>query len=308
MLKDITTEVREGINTIHDALEFGGLNWKVEKKGIYNELGQRIPNHYRTARSDNNDTLGIVGNQYEVYQNDEALSFIDNLLGIGLTKLNRIGSFSMGRRIVANIQIKDDEGGSEVDPIEKNMVITNSHDGSSPVLVLCTDTRVVCQNTLELAIREAKNKFSVKHTRSMREKMHIAEDIFAKSIKYFQETNNFYNHLKDVTFTEKQLRELVGRVYGFDATDKDLSTRSDNILEEVTELSYTGKGTDLPNVRGTAWGAYNAVTEYLDHYSTNRVHEGRNASDVKFESIYFGSIAQKRHKLANEIREMVAIG
>lgn len=313
-----------GFMTMREALEKGGLDWLVEKKAIYNESGEVIPNYWSNTRVTDNKSLGIVGDRYQVLQNIDALDFLDTLVGAGQAIYDTVASLKNGRRIFAAVKVPNDRVNA-TDRIEKYLLVTNSHDGSSPIQVLATDIRVVCNNTLTAALKGTQNCFSVRHTTNLQSKMHEAERILEKSLKYFQKFEETLDIMKDKSFSESQLKETVAKVYGFEipaeqrltiadiiaggcvADAEELSTRQKNIMKDIVELSYTGIGTDLDGVKGTAYGAYNAITEYLDHYSTNRVHGSRDLADVKVDAIHYGSVAEKRQKAFDVIQEMALI-
>ena len=133
-----------------EALELAGLNWQVESRNIYSGTGAMIPGYRANVRSTDDAVLGVVSDRYRIVQNEEAFQFTDDLLGEGVT-YETAGSLQGGKKVwmLARLPRKYLIAGDQVVPY---LVIFNSHDGSSGVKVAMTPIRVVCQNTLNLAL------------------------------------------------------------------------------------------------------------------------------------------------------------
>lgn len=137
-----------------EALELAGLDWQVESRNIYSGTGAMIPGYRANVRSTDEAVLGVVSDRYRIVQNEEAFQFTDDLLGEGVT-YETAGSLQGGKKVwmLAKLPEKYIIAGDEVTPY---LVFFNSHDGSSGVKVAMTPIRVVCQNTLNLALGTAK--------------------------------------------------------------------------------------------------------------------------------------------------------
>ncbi len=137
-----------------EALELAGLDWQVESRNIYSGTGTMIPGYRANVRSTDDAVLGVVSDRYRIVQNEEAFQFTDDLLGEGVT-YETAGSLQGGKKVcmLAKMPEKYIIAGDEVTPY---LVFFNSHDGSSGVKVAMTPVRVVCQNTLNLALGTAK--------------------------------------------------------------------------------------------------------------------------------------------------------
>ena len=140
-----------------EALELAGLDWQVESRNIYSGTGAMIPGHRANVRSTDDAVLGVVSDRYRIVQNEEAFQFTDDLLGEGVT-YETAGSLQGGKKVwmLARLPRKYLIAGDQVVPY---LVIFNSHDGSSGVKVAMTPIRVVCQNTLNLALNTAKRSW-----------------------------------------------------------------------------------------------------------------------------------------------------
>ncbi len=166
------TRVEEAPNS-KEALILAGLNWNVYQSPIWTEKETMIPGYKANIRDADDKVLGVVTDRYKVIQNSEAFSFTDDLLGDGVT-FETAGSLQEGRRtwILAKMPQRFIIAGDEITPY---LVFMNSHDGSGAVKVAMTPIRVVCQNTLNLALRDAKRSWSTHHTGKIETKMQQAK-------------------------------------------------------------------------------------------------------------------------------------
>ena len=141
-----------------EAVRLAGLDWKVEQKDVYTAGGQLIPGYKANVRDSDQSVLGVVSDRYQVVQNEEAFAFTDELLGQGI-RYETAGSLQGGRRtfILAKLPERFIIAGDEITPY---FVIMNSHDGSCSIKAAMTPVRVVCQNTLNLALRTAKRTWT----------------------------------------------------------------------------------------------------------------------------------------------------
>ena len=148
-----------------EALELAGLDWQVESRNIYSGTGAIIPGYRANVRSTDDAVLGVVSDRYRIVQNEEAFQFTDDLLGEGVT-YETAGSLQGGKKVwmLARLPRKYLIAGDQVEPY---LVIFNSHDGSSGVKVAMTPIRVVCQNTLNLALNTAKRSWTARHTENV---------------------------------------------------------------------------------------------------------------------------------------------
>ena len=148
-----------------EALELAGLDWQVESRNIYSGTGAMIPGYRANVRSTDDAVLGVVSDRYRIVQNEEAFQFTDDLLGEGVT-YETAGSLQGGKKVwmLARLPRKYLIAGDQVVPY---LVIFNSHDGSSGVKVATTPIRVVCQNTLNLALNTAKRSWTARHTENV---------------------------------------------------------------------------------------------------------------------------------------------
>jgi len=298
----IGTSVVEA-ETAQEALIASALNWTVEKVPLFADVSGkkvRVPERFATVRSDTGAALGVVGKSYRPVQNVEALNFMDSIIQAKEATYESAGSLNGGRIVWMTAKLPTIAG---IDPVDKYLLLTTSHDGTTPVMAAAIALRIWCANQIQAAIRKARNKFRIRHTTNVEFKIEEARKALAGSLSYFHEVDEIYNRLKQVKFSQDKLVELVEKVFAHELDPDERSnrqnTRLDNITSEIIRLADLGMGTELPGVRGTAWGAFNAITEYLDHYTTPKGKKA-NEDERLINSAWFGSIALKTQKAFDE--------
>ena len=152
-----------------DAIQLAGLDWLISQKDVYTDSGVQIPGYKANIRSTDQSVLGVVSDRYQIVQNEDAFAFTDGLLGEGVT-YETAGSLQGGRRtfILARLPERFIIAGDEIMPY---FVIMNSHDGSCSVKAAMTPVRVVCQNTLNLALKTAKRTWTARHTSNIMDRI-----------------------------------------------------------------------------------------------------------------------------------------
>lgn len=167
-----------------EALELAGLDWQVESRNIYSGTGAMIPGYRANVRSTDDAVLGVVSDRYRIVQNEEAFQFTDDLLGEGVT-YETAGSLQGGKKVwmLARLPRKYLIAGDQVVPY---LVIFNSHDGSSGVKVAMTPIRVVCQNTLNLALNTAKRSWTARHTENVLLRVQDARETLQLASNYIK--------------------------------------------------------------------------------------------------------------------------
>lgn len=300
----------EGLMTAKEALTKGGLDWTVElqpAKVTYNGKTVVVPGKYVPVRTTDGRPLGVVGASYKPVQNIDALNFMDDIIGRGEAVYETVGTLGKGQLIWMLAKIPASY--NSVDPIERYMLMSTSHNGISPIMVAALDFRIWCANQIQAAIRKAKNKFRIRHTTNVELKMADARRAFDGSVKYFNEMDVIFGRMKEVKFTQSQLITLVTKVFGAEVGEGETRSnrqvnRLESIQEEIVNLSLNGLGTHLPGVKGTAWGAYNAVTEYLDHHTKIKGGKGASAEEKLLGSAWFGTVGMKTQKAFDTVVEM----
>ena len=195
-----------------EALNQAGLDWKVEQTDVYAASGERILGYKANIRDIDRSVLGIVGDRYKIVQNEEAFAFTDGLLGEGV-KYETAGSLAGGKIVwmLAKLPEKYIISG---DAIEPYLVFCNSHDGSGAIRVAMTPVRVVCQNTLNLALKGASRVWSARHTENVMSRMDEARETLQLANAYMSQLGRSINELQAKKLTDKKVLAMIDYVYG----------------------------------------------------------------------------------------------
>jgi phage/plasmid-like protein (TIGR03299 family) len=259
--------------SIADAIEASGLGWRVAKEPLTvdrsnDPLAGETPYEpfdgwYATVRQDTREVLGIVGERYEVVQNHEAFAFLDQLIGSSL-HFETAGSLSSGRQVWVLTTLPDhlDVGG---DTVSRYVLLQNSHDGSTAVTVATTPIRVVCRNTLTWALHEARQKFTLRHTETVKHRVQEARRVLDISIDYYKQFKAIGDRLASERCTERQLRAALDELYPLGRTDY-ASSRARRSREQrrATIIELFLHGDTQGNAPASKWAAVNAIVEYQD--------------------------------------------
>jgi phage/plasmid-like protein (TIGR03299 family) len=298
--------------TAAEALSAAGLDWKVTKEPIYLAGGQKIERQYATVRSDTKKALGIVGEVYRPLQNKEAFSFFDAVVGEKSAIYHTAGALGDGERVWLLAKLPGYIRVIGDDVAEKYLLLTNTHNGTTTADILFTPVRVVCQNTLNIALQDATRatrKQKVRHTRSIGLRVGDVRKGLGIINERFGQFEAQAQALVKVQLNQAGLDNYFKAIGLLPQKDQDIaamSTRAKNIIEEVTKMFEHGKGNDLPGVKGTAWGAFNAVTEWVDYVrSTKGGEDARGRQESRATSLLFGSGALLKQKAWDAAQDLV---
>lgn len=293
--------VVEKAATSAEAIKLAGLDYKVEKKPIFimskdGRSNIEVPDKFATVRMDTYTPLGTVGNRYTVLQNVEAFNLTDALAGVKEAFYHTAGALGHGEIVWILAKLKGVIEVVKGDITEKYLLLMNRHDGMGTVIIKWTGIRVVCQNTLDMALSNTDGEIStsLRHTISMGskiEEVRKALGIISAKEKIFAEASK---RLAAVQLTseawENYLKALKLAPEG-DEKDGRTKTVLTRTMEQVSELFEKGHGNDLPGVKGTLWGGFNAVVEYIDFYRRSTGSDENRAKSILLGS---GSILKQK--------------
>jgi phage/plasmid-like protein (TIGR03299 family) len=274
------------------ACEKAGLDWDVELVPLVTADTQAKVENKAVRRSSDGRILGVVGPRFSVLQNRDAFQWFQPFLDARQAALHTAGSLRDGSRVWVLAKLnRDPLVIAEGDEVEKFILLSHGHDGSLAVRVGFTPIRVVCSNTLAMAHGSTASKLiRVKHTRDVLENLANVRELMNLANQEFEATAEQYRLLARRGISQADLRKYVQRVLKVE-DGQEVSTRTKNTIEEIIALAETGRGNDLPSVRGSWWTAYNAVSEWLSY------SRGRNQG-TRLDSLWFGdSAAMNRHAL-----------
>ncbi len=282
--------------TAREAIEAAGLDYLAELKAITTTDDVPVPSRKAVVRSDSGDVLGVVGNSYVPVQNYQAFGFLDAVVSDGSLRYHTAGALGKGERVWMLAKLPDDirvKGSDDI--IEKYLLLSNSHDGSSSLRVHFTPIRVVCANTLAIAARNGRGQgVSIIHKGDLTSKVRQAQEVLGLATRFYDDVQQQIDRLARHFPSPRQLEEYFRQVYP-DSPDGP-STRATNIREEFLRLFEQGIGHDMPEIRHTTWTALNAVTEYVDHYRSTRGKTPQDRASNRLESAWFGSGARLKER------------
>lgn len=250
----------EDAPTSADALRLAGLDWTVEQKDIQLCGGAKIQNYKANVRSTDKKVLGVVTDRYRIVQNREAFEFTDSLIGSDV-RYETAGSLNGGKKIWLLAKLPETE--IVGDKTEPYLCFSNTHDGSGAIRVCMTPIRVVCNNTLNLALDGAKRAWSVRHTGDLQRKMHEARICLYMANTYMNALAEQADHMANTTVTDDQIRQILNELFPSDehSTQRELQ----NIQKLKDEFMICYYAPDILKFRETAWGAVNAMSDMLSH-------------------------------------------
>ncbi len=250
-----------------DALRLAGLDWQVVQQPIYTEGKELISGYKANVRDSDKKVLGVVSERYRIIQNEEAFSFTDALLGQGV-RYETAGSLQEGRKVwlLARLPREYIMSGEHISPY---LVFSNTHDGSSAVKVALTPVRVVCNNTLNLALDTAKRSWSMIHTGNIRDKIKEAEDTLFRAEKYMERLGKELEDLRGREITDGQIREYIEQLLPIEEDATPIQSRNIIRLRKDMERRYFD-APDLQDVGGNAYRFINAVSDFATHASPLR--------------------------------------
>ena len=267
------TRVEEAPNSA-DAIRLAELDWRVESNPIYDMYGKEIPGFVANTRSSDNSVLGIVSPQYKIVQNSKAFEFTDSLLDEGVV-YETAGSLKDGKMIwllakMPQQKILDDA----FDPY---ICFTNSHDGTGAVKVCMTPVRVVCNNTLNLALSTAKRSWSARHMGNIDSKLEEARHTLGLANDYMKSLEEEADRLANIQVNDSQILKMFDELYPVTAETTARKIENINTIKDNFFRCY--EMPDISQFKNTAWGVINAISDQATHSNPGRMTQKYNENN-----------------------------
>lgn len=279
--------------TSEAALIYAGLDWEVIQEDVYTEERIFIPGYKVNLRDRDGAVLGIVSDRYRVVQNAEAFRFTDDLLGEGVT-YETAGSLNGGRKtwMLAKLPQRYIISGDEITPY---LVVMNSHDGSSGIKVAMTPIRVVCQNTLNLALASAKRIWTTKHTTNVMGRVHEAQVTLGLAEKYMTALGREIDLLSDIRLSDRIAKEFLDEMFPVTDDMSDLQRRNNSRMREDLEYRYYD-APDLDHIGKNGYRFINAVSDFATH--AEPIRKTKNYNENLFQRTVEGNpLIDKAYKM-----------
>lgn len=316
--------VVRGQPTSAEALRLAKLDWTVSVEPVCLPDGNggfiEIPESFATvrddlARTDYRRALGVVGNRYVPIQNSEGFDIADEIAGAAGARFETAGSLRNGKTVFMTMVMPDSIKVVD-DTILPYILISTTHDGTGSEKITYTPTRVVCANTLAVALSEsAKIKshksWSIRHTANKNERTRQAVDAIKRGNEYFGRHADSMRGLAAAKVDSRFASAFAQALF----PDPKEKTARNSMPEKRAEIgrlfSYKQKGANQAAAKGTAYGLFNALAEYIDHSRGTRVVGNATAGESRFDSTMFGSgaaLKQAGYGLLTRVLELEPAG
>lgn len=266
-----------------DALRLAGLDWKVEQKPLFTSKGI-VEGYKANIRDTDGQVLGVVSERYKIIQNTEAFAFTDELLGEGV-RYETAGSLQNGKKIwlLARMPREFIISGERISPY---LVFSNTHDGSGAVRVAVTPVRVVCNNTLNLALQTASRSFSMIHTGDVKGKVTEARETLFMAETYMENLGKEIENLRRQKMSDHQVREYIEMLLPLEKDASGLTEKNINRLRNDLAARYYD-APDLKEVGKSAYRFINAVSDFATH--AEPIRRTRNYQENLFMKTFEGN-------------------
>lgn len=254
---NIGSDIRKA-STVQEALELSGLNYTVEKVPVYLDNGLQVPGAFCTKREDSDVTYGVVGSQFEIVQNIEGFDFINNMVPEGL-KFLKAGENKKFIYIIAQLPSIDVLG----DEVAPHIIFQNSHSGSTTLKATIAPLRIVCENQFNMTFKKANNKISLRHTKSIKGRLHTAQEVLIQSSEYLSEFQKSALLMAQKKVSKSQVDDLMDKI--FYIKEEFTPTQVRRVEEKRDKFLKAYQAEDNQNFIGTQWGLVNAYTDFVTH-------------------------------------------
>ncbi|MCO5399748.1 DUF932 domain-containing protein [Ralstonia soli] len=288
--------------------EHAGMNWTIESSEVRFVSGvgnigaiHAFPAQKVLYRSDTKAPLSVVSARYQVVQPAEILEFYRDLTEVGGFELETAGVLKSGKKLWALAKTGQTGMLKGKDKVDGYLLLATACDGSLATTAQFTSVRVVCNNTLQIALGEGTGVVKVPHrsqfdAQAVKRQLGIAVsswDAFMARTKALAERK----------VTDSAAEAFFRRVLTYSTTtgdDRDTLAVNERAIKAVGQLyGGRGKGAGLPSASGTAWGLLNSVTEYVDH------HRRARSGDHRLDAAWFGAGAALKQKAFEEALKLV---
>lgn len=290
--------------TWEEAMNEALLDWTVSKVQLAHPLREgAMVDAWGIFRDDTQEFLGVTGKDYRPLQNEYAFEFVDAILeAAGEAHYVTAGALGQGEKIWCLAQIGS---GFEVVPGDKHetyLLFTTSHDRSQAATCKVVTTRVVCQNTLSMALGEQGAFLKIRHTSNMDRKMEQAKKLVTGATMQVQDIEDKLRTLATRRLSQDSYMTIMTRLFGDAETGMMTKMALDRITEVTTLFDKNDGKEGFKEVYGTAYGLLNAITEHTDHFRQTFVGTERN-DEARASSALFNSGAKLKEQALEVILE-----
>jgi len=285
--------------SIEEWKKVAGLDWTVERSDVFfdytNDQGYQVvpfPGKKVLYRSDTKAPLSVMGESFKIVQPGEVLEFFRDLVALNGMKLSTAGTLFGGKKFWALAEVGKETKINGNDEVRGNLLLTTSVDGTQSTTAQFVSTRVVCNNTLNVALREGGKVIRKTHhaefdAKSVKIDMGVLDDSWVVFI-------NKINKLAETPMADQQVNEFFKKlVFDPKLSEEDQKWGATRRLDRLLSLYNEGAGADM--AKGTAWGALNAVTNMYTHGT------GRRDQSAQFADSFTGASSDMKDRAMEEL-------
>lgn len=301
------TPIPKGVMA-NDMIQAAGLDWKVDLRPARGAAKINRKGEYsryeviRVPRPDTKETevlLGVVSRRYKPLQNAEAFEFFNLIIGEKKAYFETAGALGQGERIWVMAKLP---GAMEVvsgDECLRYLLLSNTHTGDGSVIVKFTSVRVVCQNTLMLAMDDGQKAYRVRHSKQMQFRLDELAEFLSLTQDVFMRAEACFRRLAKIKMNRARLEAYFEAVFPLSKAQKEKVTAPSK-WDHLYEVLHDRSDLQLPGVRDTLWGAYNAVTRFEDYKQPRNEEQ----PEQRLERTWFGGGADIKLKALEKAVEL----
>lgn len=270
-------------------------------------FGIRNPEKAMTIREDTRSYLGTVGLGYKVVQNPEAVGFFDNAVGEGAACVTAVGHLGKhGARFFMVASVPEMLEIVPGDPIERHILLTNTHDMSGPIEAIFVSHRLLSGSTIEAPIKKQQHRVRIKHTSRALDHLQEAHRVMHNSQDYWDRAIRAYRYMAKKDVDEQRVRAFVEHLFpdvvekGDDGKPTGKTHPSPQALtarESIREL-FEGGAPGSDHAGKTEWGLFNAVAYFVCH-ERRRSKSQKSNGITQWEIATFGGGYSLRSRAMN---------
>lgn len=284
------TRVPETV-TAAEMIKAAGLDWQIEKRpaaGAKMDHKKRASLYelVRLPRSANENEIlfGTATHAYEPLNNDQAFEFFEPFISGGLARFHTAGALGQGEKVWVLAKLPEIIQVAAGDDVERYLLLSNSHTGRGAVTVRFTPIRVVCQNTLCLALKDKQTAVAVRHSKNMDRRLYQTqqEKLLRLTASMYRRAAENFRRLAAKQIEGEQLEQYLASVLPATSNQKSKGERPER-WDRVIHL-FEDPALNPKSIRGTYWAAYNAITRDEDYRRSREADASR-----RLERVWFGT-------------------
>lgn len=285
-----------------------GMDWQIETADVQFIVGRSFPGSLHAFpeqkvlyRSDTKAPLSVVSKRFKVVQPAEILEFYRDLTEIGGYEMETAGVLKEGRKLWALARTGQSVTLKGGDTVNGYLLLATACDGTLATTAQFTSVRVVCNNTLAVALRDSAAAVKVPH-RSAFDAPAVKRQL-GVAITPWSSFSDYIKELANCRVADKAVEVFLTKVFAYGHSNTEAHGRAFNehAAQKVSALyAGQGKGSDLSSAKGTAWGLLNSVTEYVDHHRRSRSNDNRR------DAAWFGQGAMLKQQAWGEALQLIA--